>query len=53
MCDKCSSRDETAEIMAESISSSASVATTGYDCRNSIFPLVSLFVGKGLFLRRS
>jgi hypothetical protein len=40
VCDKCSSSDKTAEIMAVPISSSASAATTGYGCKNSILPLV-------------
>jgi hypothetical protein len=40
VCDKCSSSDRTAEITAVPISSSASAATTGYGCKNSILPLV-------------
>jgi hypothetical protein len=41
-CDKCSSSDK-AEITALPISSSASAATMGYGCKNSILPLVSSF----------
>jgi hypothetical protein len=49
VCDKCSSSDKTAEITAVPISSSASAATTGYGCKNSILPLVSpLCVWRGL-----
>jgi hypothetical protein len=43
VCEKCSSNDKTAEITAVPISSSASAATTGYGCKNSILPLVSSF----------
>jgi hypothetical protein len=39
----CSSSDKIAETTAVPISSSASAATTGYGCKNSIFPLVSSF----------
>jgi hypothetical protein len=39
--DKYSSSNKTDEIMAMLISRSASAATTGYSCRNSILPLVS------------
>jgi hypothetical protein len=39
-CDKCSSSSKTTEITVVSISSSASVATTGYGCKNSILSLV-------------
>jgi hypothetical protein len=43
VCDKCSSSDKAAEITAVPISSSASAATTGHGCKNSILPLVLLF----------
>jgi altronate dehydratase len=39
--EKCSSSDRTAEITAVPVSSSASAATTGYGCNNSILTLVS------------
>jgi hypothetical protein len=43
VCDKCSSSDKTAEITAVPISSSASAATTGYGCKDSVVSLVSSF----------
>jgi hypothetical protein len=48
VCDKCSSSDKTAEIMAVPMSSSASAAAMGYGCKSSILPLVlSFFVLRG------
>jgi hypothetical protein len=41
--DKCSLNDKTAKITAGPISGSASAATTGYGCKNSILPVVSSF----------
>jgi hypothetical protein len=43
VCDKCSSSDRTTEITDVQIPSSVSNASVGYDCKNSILPLVSLF----------
>jgi hypothetical protein len=40
ICDKSSSRDKIADVMAVSISSSAS---GGYSCKNPRFPVVSSF----------
>jgi hypothetical protein len=48
VCDTYSSSDKTAEITAVPVSSSASAATTGYGCKNSILPLVSLCARRGL-----
>jgi hypothetical protein len=41
--EECSSSDETAEITAVPIPSSALAATTGYGCKNLIMPLFLLF----------
>jgi hypothetical protein len=43
VCDKCSPSDKTSETTAVSIPSSASAATAGYGCKNSVLPLVSSF----------
>jgi hypothetical protein len=43
VCDKCSSSDKTDEVTAVLISSSASAATAGYGCRNSMLEMVSSF----------
>jgi hypothetical protein len=53
VCDKCSSSDKSAQITAVPISSSASAATTGYGCKNSILPLVSWSCCVVVFLRLS
>jgi hypothetical protein len=41
VCDKCSSKDKTGEIMVVPMPSSASAATTGYCCKKPILTLVS------------
>jgi hypothetical protein len=40
-CDKYSSSNKAAEIMAVLISNSASAATVGYGCENSVLPLIT------------
>lgn len=45
VCDRCASVDKAAEITAVQISDNALTAVTGYDCKNSDFPVVSSFCG--------
>jgi hypothetical protein len=51
VCDKCSFGDKTAEITVVPMSSSASVASAKYGCKNSTLPLVSWFyIGRGSYV---